>query len=146
LTAQIEAARNYQQWSAAKDPDLLKKAMFGAEPDQRQKNIVWGWGNISKMLSSQMGNRPELQKIFFEARLQLATCRRLLGKTQPAAEQKKLLEQAVSDIRQTYLAYPELGGPESKSSFDKLLRLLQADLNRAVVGLKEFDQPNAGPK
>jgi len=143
LTAQIGAARNYQEWAAAKNADLLKKAIFGTEPDQRQKNIVWGWGNISKMLSSQMGNRLDLQKVFFEARLQLATCRRLIAKTLPAGGQKKSLEQSVSDVRQTYLAYPDLGGKESKDGFEKLTRVLQGDLNKPAVGLKEFDPPAA---
>jgi tetratricopeptide (TPR) repeat protein len=146
LTAQLGAARNYQEWAAASNVDLLKKAVFGTEPDQRQKNIVWGWGTISKTLSSQMANREDLRKVFFEARLELATCRRLIAKTLPANDQKKSLEQAVSDVRQTYLAYPDLGGKVSKDAFDKLVRTLQGDLGKAAVGLKEFEtNPNPKP-
>ncbi|MFN9913785.1 MAG: hypothetical protein ACK53L_14425, partial [Pirellulaceae bacterium] len=66
LTAQVEAARTFQQWSENKDVALLKKAAYGAEPDTKQKKIVWGWGQMSKMLSSQLGNRPDLQGIFFD--------------------------------------------------------------------------------
>lgn len=146
LTAQIEAAQNFQEWSAGKDPDLLKKAIFGTDPDQRQKNIVWGWGNISKMLSSQMGNREDLQKIFFDARLQLATCRRLIGLASPAGElRNKTLDQAVKDIRQAFLTYPELGGPETKAAFEKLIKTLQNDLGRPAIGFEEFNPNPVAP-
>jgi len=144
LTAQVEAANNYQDWAAGTDVGQLKKAAYGTEPDQRQKNMVWGWGQISKMLSSQMGNKPELQKIFFEARLQLAICRRLIGMAEPAGPARnKILEQAVSDVRQTYLTYPDLGGGESKMAFEKLTQTLQTDLGKAAMGLKEFDSKPA---
>ncbi|MFN9911439.1 MAG: hypothetical protein ACK53L_02575, partial [Pirellulaceae bacterium] len=104
-----------------------------------QKNIVWGWGQMSKMLSSQLGNRPDLQGIFFDARLQLATCRRLIAMNLPAGpERQKALEQAMGDIRQTYFAYPELGGPERLKEFDRLLKTLQADLGKPANGLQEF--------
>jgi tetratricopeptide (TPR) repeat protein len=150
LTAQREAARNYQAWAAGNNVDLLKKALLGTEPDQRQKNTVWGWGTMSKTLSSQMAKRDDLKKIFFEARLELSTCRRLIAKTMPAGEQTKTLEQALGEVRQTYLAYPELGGKESSNAFDKLLRSLQGDLGRPAVGFKEFEpnpnpNPNANP-
>jgi hypothetical protein len=139
LTAQVEAARTFQQWSENKDVALLKKAAYGAEPDTKQKNIVWGWGQMSKMLSSQLGNRPDLQGIFFDARLQLATCRRLIAMNLPAGpERQKVLEQAMGDIRQTYFAYPELGGPERLKEFDRLLKTLQADLGKPANGLQEF--------
>ncbi|MDZ4849290.1 MAG: hypothetical protein SGI77_08345 [Pirellulaceae bacterium] len=140
LTAQVEAARNYQEWATAKDGELLKKAIYGVEPDRRQKNIVWGWGQISKALISQMANSPELQTIFFDARLQLATCRRQIALSMPAGELRdKTLEQALNDIRQTYLFYPEFGGGESKNDFEKLVRSLQKDRGKENVGLKEFD-------
>ncbi len=140
LTAQIEAAKNYQEWSTAtKDSELLKKAMFGGEPDARQKNRIWGWGNLSTTLSSQIGTREDLRKIFFEARLQLATCRRELAMTLQGDERKRMLEKALGDIRQTYARDPELGSKESKAAFDKLTRSLQTDLAKPTVGLQEFD-------
>ncbi len=146
LTAQIQAAENFQDWAAERDVDLLKKAMFGTEPDKARNNLVWGWGNISKKLSSQMGGKADLQTIFFEARLQLATCRKHVGMATPAGpDQNKLLEQALSDVRQTYLNYPDLGGVESKKAFEKLTQTLQTSLGKPAIGLTDFDPKPAPP-
>ncbi len=137
LTAQIEAAKNFQEWSANKDIDLLKKSIFGSDPNAQNKNTVWGWGQMSKMLSSQMGSREELKTIFFEARLQLATVRRLMALASPAgADREKLLQQSLGDIRQTYKVYPDLGGKESNQKFDKLAKDVQKDLNLPTTGLE----------
>ncbi len=85
VTVQIEAAKNLQQWAEGKNVDLLKKAIAGTEPDQRRQNIVWGWGMISKKLSSSMAGRDDLKPFFFDARLQLAVCRRLIALAGPPA-------------------------------------------------------------
>ena len=146
LTAQIHAAENFQDWAAERDVDLLKKAMFGTEPDKARNNLVWGWGNISKKLSSQMGGKADLQTIFFEARLQLATCRKHQGMATPAGpDQIKILEQALADVRQTYLNFPDLGGAESKKAFEKLTQALQTSLGKPANGLIEFDPKPAPP-
>jgi hypothetical protein len=137
LTAQIEAAKNYQEWSGDKDIDLLKKSIFGSDPNAQNKNTIWGWGQMSKLLSSQMGNREELKAIFFEARLQLATVRRLIANATPAgAARDKLLQLSLEDVRQTYKIYPDLGGKESSKNFDKLTKDVQKDLNLPVSGLE----------
>jgi hypothetical protein len=137
LTAQIEAAKNFQTWAAGKDVDLLKKALYGAERNDKGKNIIWGWGQMSKMLSSQMGNRKELQAIFFDARLQIAVCRRSIALADPTERQKNL-EAALNDIKQTSSIYPELGDAASKKAFDDLVKTIQKDLGKPTVGLEEF--------
>ncbi len=125
------SAKNFQEWAAGKDVEKLKKALFGSEPGPKGKNIIWGWGQMSKMLSSQMGNRQDLQSVFFDARLQLAACRRLIGLTFPAGpERQKDLERALADIKQTHSIYPDLGNPASKKAFDDLAKKVQSDLGK----------------
>ncbi len=46
LTAQIEAAKNFQEWAAGKDVEKLKKALFGSEPGPKGKNIIWVGANV----------------------------------------------------------------------------------------------------
>ncbi len=148
LSAQIEAAKNYQEWGKGKDVELLKKSYLGSEFDPKaRKNIVWGWGNIAKTLSSSIGTRPDLKRVFFDARLQLANSRYLSAMaTSEAAAKKKILEQSRSDIKQTLLMYPDLDGPESKTEFDKMTMTIQRELGEPAIGLKEFEpNPAADP-
>ncbi len=141
LSAQIEAAKNYQEWGKGKDVDLLKKSYLGSEFDPKvRKNLVWGWGNIAKTLSSSIGTRPDLKRVFFDARLQLANSRYLSAMVTPeATAKKKILEQSRSDIKQTLLMYPDLDGPESKAEFDKMTMTIQRELGEPAIGLKEFE-------
>jgi len=140
LSAQLEAAKNYQEWGTGKDVDLLKKSYIGAEFDPKtKKNLVWGWGNIAKNVTNSMGTNPQLKAIFFEARLQLAKSRFLSGiATNGAPEKKKIFEQARSDIKQTLLMYPDLNGAESTAEFDKMAILIQQELGVPAIGLREF--------
>lgn len=142
ITIQIEAARNFQLWSEGKNPDLLKKAIFGAEPDAKRTNTIWGWGQISKKLASSMAGRKDLEPFFYDARLQLASCRRLLALASPG-NKNDLLEKAFGDIRQTLITSSELGGEELKKKFDDLTKTLQSDLGRQMIGLKEFEPKKA---
>ncbi len=137
ITAQIEAAKNYAEWAAGKDIDLMKKSIFGSDPNAQRKNTIWGWGQMSKTLSSQIGNREDLKEIFFDARLQLASIRRLIALASPAgADREKLLQQSLGDVRSTYKVYPELGSPEAKKKFDTLAKDIQKDLNLPANGLE----------
>ncbi len=136
LTIQVEAARNLQAWSQGKDVDLLKKAVYGAEPNAKKANIIWGWGKISTVTAARVSDFTE---IFFEARLNIAKGFRLIALAETTAEKKKLgLEKALSKIRETYQTYPELGSNEIRSGFEKLLRELQQELGKPVSGLLEF--------
>jgi tetratricopeptide (TPR) repeat protein len=142
LTIQVEAARNLQLWANGKDTDLLKKAFLGTQSGPKG-NIVWGWGQISKVTSSRM---KDFQDVFFEARLNIANCRRLIALNEKDPNKKKTtLESAVGDIRATYKTYPELGGPEHESNFNKLLKDLQQDLGQPMLGLAALGK-NAPPQ
>ena len=136
ITFQVEAARNLQSWANDKDMELLKKAIEGAEPNAKKINVIWGWGKISEATSK---NLSKFKDIYFEARLNIAKCARAIALLEPSPEKKKqLMERALNKIRETHLIYPELGSPEIKASFEKLLREMQRDLGKPIAGLKEF--------
>jgi hypothetical protein len=137
LTLQMEAARNLQSWSKGTDAALLRKAMLGTEPNEKNKNQIWGWGQIGQVTSSRIN---DYQDAFFEARLNIARCRRQIALTENPDQRKKVLEAAVADIRRTYQMYPELGGSDSETQFSKLMTDLQQDLGRPAIGLSEFQQ------
>ncbi|MFM8574080.1 MAG: hypothetical protein ACKOAU_20965, partial [Pirellula sp.] len=131
ITVQMEAARNLQQWSGNKDIEKLKAAMLGAEPLPNKKKLIWGWGQIAQVTA----RYPNFQKEFFEARLNIARCRGLIGDASSGADKQKLYEAGITDISQTYSRFQELGGPESRNEFDRLLRELQQKANKPTTGL-----------
>ncbi|MEQ1826600.1 MAG: hypothetical protein ABL921_11675 [Pirellula sp.] len=143
LTIQMEAARNLEKWSEGNKVDLLKKALFGTEPNAKKTNQVWGWAQISNTTSRQINQHKDA---YFESRLSIARCRRQIALTETADQRKQTLEKAMSDIRHTYLLTPELGGPESEAKFSKLLKEIQQHLGRPPIGIEEFKQRVANQK
>lgn len=132
LDAQIEAAKSYQQWAAGIEPKFATKAyesaLLGARPGPDGKNVIWGWGKISKLISG----KQEFRDSFFEARYQIALCRFMMGKTR---QDNKLMEQAISDIQQVVALYPELGGEKRRRDFDLLMKEIQKSLGKSPDGL-----------
>lgn len=132
LDAQIEAATAYEYWAGSIQPNYAanayKSALVGARPDKNGKNVIWGWGRISKLVSG----RPELQETFFDARYHIAVCRYLMGKS---LKDNKVIDQAQNDITQVAALYPELGGPEKRAQFDLLLKEIQKSLGKKPEGL-----------
>jgi hypothetical protein len=63
-----------------------------------------------------------------------------------AAKKKALVEAAIGDIRSTYKTYPDLGGPDRLSQYEKLLIELQQDLGQPGAGLSALDVTPAKPK
>lgn len=137
LDTQIEAAKAYEQWAGAVDAKYAARAyetaLNGARPGPNGKNIIWGWGRISQMVSG----RPEFRDQFFEARYRVALCRFLMGK---ASQNERVLQQAASDITQVAALYPELGGPERRGQFDLLLKEIQKALGQKAEGLPAVAQ------
>ena len=43
------------------------------------------------------------------------------------------------------VTYPELGGPETKAAFEKLIKTLQNDLGRPAIGFEEFNPNPVAP-
>ena len=136
ITFQVEAAKNLMLWANGKDVELLKKSIYGTEPNAKKVNNVWGWGKISTVTAARIA---DFKEIFFEARLNIAKGFRLIALAEPTPEKKKIgLEKAVIKIRETYQTYPDLGSPEIREMFEKLLREIQQDLGKTVNGLLEF--------
>lgn len=132
LDAQIEAALAYEQWAAVVDPKLSPKvyqaAMSGGRPGANRKNVIWGWGQISKLT---LRDKKYADK-FFESRYHIALCRYLQGK---ASSSDAIIAKAASDISSVADLYPELGGPERRGQFDELLKRIQKELGQPVTGL-----------
>ncbi|MEI8212498.1 MAG: hypothetical protein WCI02_10140 [Planctomycetota bacterium] len=132
ITIQIEAANNLQKWSAGTDAQLLKDAMLGAEPGANKNKLIWGWGKIAQVTSKY----PNFQKEFFDSRLNVARCRSLLADAQTSPpEKQKLYDAAISDISQTVVRFPELGGAATFAEFDRLLREIQQKAKKPVTGV-----------
>lgn len=138
VDTQIEAAKAYQQWAEVIGPQFAAKAfesaLNGARPGADGKNLIWGWGRISKMISG----RPEFRDQFFDARYQIAFCRFKMGR---ASNNTKVIEQAISDINQVAALYPELGGEKRRNDFDLLMKDIQRALGKKPDGLPAPKKP-----
>lgn len=135
LDAQIEAATAYEQWASVIAPKFAGKAfssaLGGARPaGPQKKNVIWGWGKISQLTS----RNAQFREKFFQARYHVALCRFLWGK---AEKNNDILAKAVTDITKVASLYPELGSPEQRNQFDKLLRRIQTELGQPATGLKK---------
>ncbi|XZE36139.1 hypothetical protein SH501x_001695 [Pirellulaceae bacterium SH501] len=130
VTFQISAAKNLQAWGEGRDKELLYKAWAGAEPNEKGTNTIWGWNRIAQLTATRV-KEDNFRDIYFEARLNIATCQRAAGLLESDAEaRKKEFSRAMTVIRQTKVLHPNFGTPEFKAKFDRLESDLQQDLNR----------------
>jgi len=141
LNVQIEAARTYQEWAVIGKPVLYERAMKGGRWDKEKKQYtIWGWGKIAKKTAPSR-SADKFGDTFFEARYNLALCRyRFATRQETKADRVKYLQMAEADIELTARLYPTLGGAQWKAKFDALLRLIQKDLGKKVIGLKKFEE------
>lgn len=132
LDTQVEAAKAYEQWAGTVDPkfaaNAYRAALSGARPGADKKNVIWGWGRISQMVSG----RPEFRDRFFEARYHVALTRFMIGKV---SNDTKMMEQASKDIAQVAALYPDMGGDEQRKDFDLLMKEIQTGLGINPTGL-----------
>ena len=136
LRGQVEAARNLQMWANGKDVSLIRKSVDGAEPDAKNIKVIWGWAKINNRTA---GRISDFKEIFFEAQLSIARAWRSIALLEPTPVAKTQgLEKALGKIRETHQLYPELGSPEIRAGFEKMLREIQQDLGKPVAGLLEF--------
>ncbi len=142
LNAQVEAALAYEQWGGTLPPkyagSAFKAALSGSRRDANDKFVIWGWGKISQMTSSNETYRDT----FFDARYHVALCRYLWGKS---TNEKQLIEKSIGDITKVAALYPELGGPKQRDKFDKLLKLIQKELGQKPDGLPPLPNPQNKP-
>ncbi|WP_419189320.1 tetratricopeptide repeat protein [Stieleria marina] len=136
LDAQIEAALAYEYWAgeqknAGLSSRVYNAALSGGRPGANGKNVIWGWGLISK----QTNGRKEFRDKFFQARYHVGLCRYLEGKK---ANKKATMSQAIKDITQIEALYPDMGGAEQRAKFDALLKEVQKAVGEKPTGLKPF--------
>ncbi len=125
LNVQIEAARALQAGGMTGKADLFGLAAKGdRKSTSTQKNIIWGWERIGRVVQSQMQRGPEQRKqyegYFFEAQYNLVLCRLEQGLLSSGESRKKYLKSAARILKFTSATYPELGGAEWKSKFGNL--------------------------
>jgi tetratricopeptide (TPR) repeat protein len=132
LDAQMEAALAYEQWAAVVPPKFAgrayESALGGGRPNAEKKNVIWGWGKISQLTS----RNPQFRGKFFESRYHVALSRFLWGK---AVKNKDLIKKSVTDITKVNALFPNMGGPQQRGEFDRLLKLVQKELGQTADGL-----------
>lgn len=144
LDGQIEGALIYEAWAGElpKQSHALgayDAAVAGGREGADGRNIIWGWGEISK----QAAKNPAFRDKFFEARYHVSVCFYLRGKK---ANDKKTMQKAKKEIERLNALYPKLGGPEQREKFDVLLKQIQKDLGERQTGLGPPPQPANPPK
>jgi hypothetical protein len=134
LDAQVAAALTYEQWAQVVPAKFTvaayDKALLGGKPDAQGKNLIWGWGKVSRLT----GRDPKYKDMFFNARYHVALCRYLSGKK---SDSKLLIEKAKSDITTVHALYPAMGGDDHFLKFNKLLKQIEGDLGQPVKGLSK---------
>lgn len=136
LTAQVQAAETYQAKGTI-DSTGYALAITGGSPGRDGKNVVWGWGKLSKMMASD----PKFEEQFHQARLNMAQSRLKYALVQTDADKRtKILNAAKQDLWFTYKLHPTLGGEATLARYDGLLKQIQKNLGEKEAGLAEFKQ------
>lgn len=147
IDGQFEAARILQQAGEMADDAstanrLLTDAIVGRSDGPAR---FWGWGGLAQRLSRKAVVPSDGDEAahtaanqFFQARLELARCRKAIAERAPAARDD-FLAKAERDIAVTYRLYPELGGREMRTAFDSLLKQIQEELGQPAEGLAAIE-------
>jgi hypothetical protein len=88
----------------------------------------------------------EARRKFFQARLNAVKCRIEKAEALPQ-ERDRELQKASDYIELTFKMHPDLGGPDTRKAFDKLLKDIEKRQNkppRGVEGLKQTLEAEAG--
>jgi hypothetical protein len=140
LTVQQAAARTYQRWGeSGGGVKKLERAIYGGyQVRATGKNRFWGWLKLALVSERAMRSDPKYTDVFFEARLEAARSRYLIGTMAGDDERAKNLGTAKQSIRSMLQLYPELGGPRWHAEYEKLLKLIQKAAGETPSGLQEF--------
>jgi len=111
----------------------------------------WGWAVISNRLEQQAFSGSdekalEARRTFFKARLNAVRCRLAKADALPQ-ERDRELQKAFDYIAITFKMHPELGGSETSTQFDKLLKDVEKRQNkppRGLDGLRQSAEAAAG--
>lgn len=157
LDFQLQAAELLQRAGAkttdkAKQADAYGKAISGYKRRGDAGEIWgWGWAVISNRLEQQAfagsdEKAMEARRKFYQARLNAVRCRIEKAEALPQ-EREKELQKGFDYIEITYKMHPELGGPDTRKAFDKLLKEIEKRQNkpvRGIDGLKQDAEAAAG--
>ena len=157
LDFQTQAAELLQQaglktTDKAQQAEYFGKAISGYKRRGNAGEIWgWGWAVISNRLEQQAfagsdEKAMEARRKFFQARLNAVKCRMEKAEALPQ-EREKELQKAFDYIEITFKMHPELGGPDTRKAFDKLLKEIEKRQNkpsRGVDGLKQAAEAAAG--
>jgi hypothetical protein len=139
VNIQVEAARALQAGATAGQTSWYDRAVRGDSRGPDGKQVIWGWGKISKIAAAQMYRGPEYkakyQDTFYDARLQMAQCQYEKSIRASGAQKNKYLSSAKQVLQSTARLYPDLGGPKWQASYDKLMKSVQAALGKPTTGL-----------
>lgn len=139
LDVQKAAASTYQQWGE-EDPEQLLTAIRGARPDAKDgKNLIWGWSKLASIAARAARSRPEYKDLFFECWLNVATCRTLAGEKASGTARDKQLASAKRTIKSMVRQYPDLGGPERWSQYNRLMKQIQQLEGEDPIGLEALE-------
>ena len=132
LDAQVAAALTYEQWAQIVPEKFTeaayRKALSGGKADSQGKNLIWGWGKLSKLTQP----NPKYKDMFFNARYHIALCRYQCGKK---TGKQSYIETAKKDITTVHALYPAMGGEDHFLKFNKLLKQIESDLGQPAKGL-----------
>jgi tetratricopeptide (TPR) repeat protein len=140
LSVQQAAARTYQAWGVASgNVKQLERAIYGGyKLRSTGKNRIWGWLKLALVAERAARSNAIYQDAFFEARLEAARCRFLIGIESAGTERLKNFATAKQSIRSMLQLYPDLGGSRWRGKFENLLRQIQKAAGDAPAGLQEF--------
>lgn len=141
LSVQQAAARTYQAWGrAGGGVTKLERAIYGGyQLKSTGKNRIWGWLRLALVAERAARSDPKYEDVFFEARLEAARCRYLIGtKATDAADRQKDFGVAKQSIRSMLQLYPELGGERWREQYESLLKQVQKASGEKPSGLAEF--------
>jgi tetratricopeptide (TPR) repeat protein len=131
IDAQIEAAYTLQAW-ASERPELYEIVITGS----RKQKEVWGWGQLARKVQTVEG----FEKVFHEARYNLALCRFKHAQVEKDEKKTALLDQATKDVEVIFRLFPEMGGPEWMEKYDQLLKSIQKLKGSSPTGIKGLEQ------
>lgn len=136
LEVQETAAETLQTWGTeAKSVERLEEAIAGAKPGPDGKNQVWGWSKLAAVTGRFAGSDPKRRGQFFNAWRNVAASRYQAALLASGSTRSEQLRKAASTIRALQRQNPDLGGDQSKRSFDQLLRQIQAASGENATGL-----------
>ncbi|HEX4143852.1 MAG TPA: hypothetical protein VHY91_09990 [Pirellulales bacterium] len=139
LTAQIAGAETLAAQGEV-ERDGYMRSILGSAPDKQGHNLIWGW---SKLANATQGS-AKFEETFYHSRLKIAEGRFLYGLTvTDPAVRGKTFDSAKNDLWVTFRMYPKLGGPQSSSQYDLLLKRIQQQLHQPLEGLREFKEREA---